>query len=51
MAASSDFTPRDFFQLAKEAAEHEAELKIKLAKAGVVEGSKPSDGRDKTRSA
>jgi len=38
MPKSSDFTPRDFFQLAREIAEHEAELKIRLAKAGVNEG-------------
>jgi hypothetical protein len=46
MAASSEFTVREFFQLAKEAAEHEAELKIRLHKAGVVEREERSADRD-----
>ena len=50
MTASRDFTPSDFFQLAKEVAEHEAELKIRLAKAGVIERSEPKD-RNKAQSA
>jgi hypothetical protein len=33
MPHSNEFTPFDFFRLAKEAAEHEVEMKIKLAKA------------------
>lgn len=37
MADSNAFTPRDFFQLAREAAEHEVEMKIKLAQAGLGE--------------
>ncbi len=37
MTVSSDFSPREFFQLANEATTHAVELKIKLAKAGVVE--------------
>lgn len=37
MAASNEFTVRDFLNLVKELNEHEAELKIKLAKAGVTE--------------
>lgn len=37
MTESREFTPWDFFQLAKEAAEHEVELKIKLANAGLLE--------------
>jgi hypothetical protein len=36
MAEPRAFTPWDFLQIAKEIAEHEAELKIKLAKAGVA---------------
>ena len=45
MPAQNDFTPRDFFELARQTAEHEAELKIKLAKAGVRDdrGTKHSD--------
>ena len=35
MTASKDFTPWDFVKLVKELNEHEAELKIKLANAGV----------------
>jgi hypothetical protein len=48
MAASQDFTPREFFRLAKEVAAQEAELKIKLAKAGVSEdaGRKSGDKRE-----
>ena len=33
MTKPKNFTPWDFFQLAKEAAEHDVEMKIKLAKA------------------
>ena len=36
MAAAKDFTPWDFLKLVKELNEHEAELKIKLARAGVA---------------
>jgi hypothetical protein len=46
---ASDFSPRDFFQLAKEAADHEAEIKIKLARAGVIESREPQPG-DQTSS-
>jgi hypothetical protein len=47
MAASNEFTVREFFQLAKEAAEHEAELKIRLHKAGVLErDERDSDDRN-----
>ena len=46
MAHSNEFTPFDFFWLAKEAAEHEVEMKIRLAKAGVAEPA----GRDQTSS-
>lgn len=35
----NEFTPQDFFKLANQAATHEAELKIKLAKAGIAEKS------------
>ena len=35
MPTSKEFTPFDFFRLAKEAAEQDAELRIKLAKAGL----------------
>jgi len=45
MAASNEFTVREFFQLAREAAEHEAELKIRLHKAGVVERNDRSADR------
>jgi hypothetical protein len=41
MMKASDFSPRDFFQLAKEAAEHEAEIKVRLAKAGVIDSREP----------
>jgi hypothetical protein len=37
MTKGQDFTPRDFIQLVKELNTHEAELKIKLAQAGIVE--------------
>ena len=37
MVHSREFTPLDFFRLAKEAAEHEVEMKIKLAQAGLRE--------------
>ena len=47
MAAPNDFTPRDFFQLAKEVAEHEAELRIRLAKAGVVERAQDADSKSR----
>jgi hypothetical protein len=33
MTKPKNFTPWDFFQLAKELAEHDVEMKIKLAKA------------------
>ena len=36
MTPSAEFTPRDFFELVKELNTHEAELKIRLAKAGVA---------------
>ena len=45
MTTSSNFTPWDFFQLARQAAEHEAELKIRLAKAGLERRSE-RDQRD-----
>ena len=48
MAAQNEFTPRDFFELARQVAEHEAELKIKLAKAGVRSQPDP-DNENKTR--
>lgn len=51
MAPSSEFTPRDFFQLAKEVAEQEAEIKIRLAKAGVVDRSEPKGTRARDQSA
>ena len=35
MTASKDFTPWDFIKLVKELNEHQAEMKIKLANAGV----------------
>jgi hypothetical protein len=54
MTTSSNFTPSDFMQLARQAgelarqaAEHEAELKIRLAKAG-VNGRSDRDHRDPT---
>lgn len=37
MTVSNDFTPQDFFQLAKDATNHAVDLKIKLATAGIVE--------------
>ncbi|HEX6072607.1 MAG TPA: hypothetical protein VFY95_06345 [Sphingomicrobium sp.] len=40
MTPPKDFTPQDFVQLVKELNEHEAELKIKLAQAG-VKGAEP----------
>ena len=40
MAASSEFTVRDFIDLVKELNEHEAALKIKLAKAHVTDSAK-----------
>ena len=43
MTESSSFTPRDFIQLVKELNEHEAELKIRLAKAGVGDRSSDRD--------
>jgi hypothetical protein len=51
MAASNEFTVREFFQLAKEAAEHEAELKIKLAKAGMFKPEEQSADRDERKPA
>jgi hypothetical protein len=36
MAAEKEFTPWDFLKLVKELNEHEAELKLKLAQAGVA---------------
>ena len=42
MTKSTEFTPFDLFRLAKEAAEHEVEMKIKLAKAGLGTGSDPN---------
>ena len=41
MDGSKDFTPWDFAKLVKDLSEHEAELKIKLAKAGVAERREP----------
>ena len=35
MANSNEFTPFDFFRLAREAAEHEVEMKVRLAQAGI----------------
>jgi hypothetical protein len=46
MTESNEFTVREFFRLAMEAATHEAELKIKLAKAGVTDRAQPADERD-----
>ena len=40
MGNSNEFTPFDFFRLAKEAAEHEVEMRIRLAKAGVAPAGK-----------
>ena len=45
-SSASAFTPFDFFRLAKEAAEHDVEMKIKLAKAGLAEPT----GKDQTSS-
>ena len=39
MADPNAFTPFDFFRLAKEAAEHDAELKIRLSKASATEAA------------
>ena len=47
--AQNEFTPRDFFALAKEAAEHEAELRIRLAKAGVIKRDDGATKPDETR--
>ena len=46
MPRSEEFTPFDFFRLAKEAAEHEVEMKIRLARGGVAE----PPARDQTSS-
>ena len=46
MADSNAFTPRDFFQLAREAAEHEVEMKIKLAQAGLGEKTAPRSSEE-----
>jgi hypothetical protein len=35
--SNSSFTPWDFFQLAKDLAEHEVEMRIRLANAGLAE--------------
>jgi hypothetical protein len=50
MSATTEFTPRDFFQLAREVADHEAELKMKLAKAGATDRVAPKVDRDKAPS-
>jgi hypothetical protein len=48
MTAAGEFTVRDFVNLVKELNEHEAELKIKLAKAGVSDRAEPAkDGDEK----
>lgn len=41
MDGLKDFTPWDFAKLVKDLSEHEAELKIKLARAGVAERREP----------
>ena len=44
MTKGSEFTPWDFIQLVKELNTHEAELKIKLAQAGVAD--RKDNGQD-----
>jgi hypothetical protein len=45
MATERAFTPWDFFKLIKELNEHEAELKIKLAQAGLAPKSAETRGQ------
>jgi hypothetical protein len=40
MDGSKDVTPWDFAKLVKDLSDHEAELKMKLAKAGVAESDR-----------
>ena len=49
MSVQKEFTPRDFFELARDAAEHEAELKIRLARAGVRDQADRQADRDNER--
>jgi len=51
MATPDEFTVRQFFQLAREAAEHEAELKIRLHKAGVFEREEQPSNKDERKPA
>ena len=46
MPAASEFSVRDFVNLVKELNEHEAELKIKLANAGVRDRAEAATDRD-----
>ena len=50
MTGSSNFTPQEFFRLAtqmtKELNTHEAELKIRLAKEGIIEQRGNQEERD-----
>lgn len=46
MPAAREFSVRDFVTLVKELNEHEAELKIKLAKAVVGERAERASDRD-----
>ena len=47
MGGSKDFTPFDFFRLAKDLSEHEVAMKIKLAQAGIREPA-PADQTSST---
>jgi hypothetical protein len=45
-ASAQEFTPWDFIKMVKELNEHEAELKIKLARAGVDSSQPLRDSKD-----
>jgi hypothetical protein len=49
MPAASEFSVRDFVNLVKELNEHEVELKIKLAKAGISDRAEPTAERDSNK--
>ena len=47
MSRPAEFTPFDFFRLAKDLSEHEVEMKIRLARAGVGSDQELRTPKDK----